>query len=75
MEFDLDQGLWIVPSERLKRTLEEKEHGEPHQVPLPTQAVAILEQLFELTGRTGYVFAGQGRKNKCISDNTVNKAR
>jgi integrase len=73
-EFDLDQGLWIVPSERLKRTKEEKENGEPHLVPLAKQAVQILEELFELTGRSGYVFAGQGRKSKCISNNTVNAA-
>jgi integrase len=73
-EFDLDQGLWIVPSMRLKRTLDEKENGEPHLVWLPRQAVQILEELFQLTGRTGYVFAGQGRKNKTISNNTLNKA-
>lgn len=33
-------------------------------MPLPKQAVQILEDHFQQTGRTGYVFAGQGRKNK-----------
>ncbi|TAM13858.1 MAG: DUF4102 domain-containing protein [Pandoraea sp.] len=74
VEFDLDQGLWIVPSERLKRTQEEKKNGKPHLVYLPRQAVEILEELFLLTGRTGFVFAGSGRKNKCISNSTVNAA-
>lgn len=34
-----EQGLWIVPSERLKHTQKEKENGESHLVPLPTHAV------------------------------------
>lgn len=73
-EFDLDSGLWLVPSIRLKRTKRQKLTGKPHLVYLPRQAVAILEELFLLTGRTGFVFAGSGRKNDCISNNTVNSA-
>jgi integrase len=73
-EFDLDNGLWIVPSVRLKRTKKQKLEGKPHLVYLPRQAIEILEELFLLTGRTGFVFAGSGPKHKCISNSTVNAA-
>lgn len=73
-EFDLDNGLWYVPSERLKRTKEEKENGDPHLVPLAPPAVAILEDLFSLTGRSGWLFPAEGRKGRCMSENTLNAA-
>ncbi len=73
-EFDLDNGLWYVPSGRMKRTKYEKENGEDHLVPLPRQAVRILESLFALTGRTGSVFPAEGRKGRFMSENTINAA-
>jgi integrase len=73
-EFDLDNGLWYIPSMRLKRTKAEKETGEPHLVPLSRQAVQTLEELFLLTGRTGFVFPAEGRAGRCMSENTVNAA-
>jgi len=47
-EFDLDRALWTVPATRMKRRIEGKEHGDPHVVPLPTQAVEILRELRNL---------------------------
>lgn len=73
-EFDLDNGLFYVPSSRLKRTKYEKENGQPHLVPLAPQAVAILEELFKQTGHTGRVFPCEGRKGRFLSDNTLNAA-
>lgn len=73
-EFDLDNGLFYVPSSRLKRTKYEKENGQPHLVPLAPQAVAILEDLFKQTGHTGRVFPCEGRKGRFLSDNTLNAA-
>jgi len=73
-EFDLDNGLWYIPSERMKRTKEQKASGAPHLVPLPRQAVDVLEDLFLLTGRMGFVFPGQGRVGRTMSENTVNAA-
>ena len=73
-EFDLDNGLFYVPSIRLKRTKVEKENGQPHLVPLAGQAVRILEELFQHTGHTGLVFPAEGRKGRCMSDNTLNAA-
>jgi len=72
-EIDLDNGMWLVPSARMKRRKKEKLNGAPHLVPLSRQAVQILEQLFEVTGRTGRVFAGSGRA-LYMSNNTINKA-
>lgn len=73
-EIDLDNGLFYVPSSRLKRTKVEKENGQPHFVPLAKQAVQILEVLFQHTGHTGLVFPAEGRTGRCISDNTLNAA-
>ena len=64
----------IIPSVRLKRRKSEKLNGKPHLVHLPRQAVQILEELFVVTGRRGYVFAGPGSRNACMSNSTVNAA-
>lgn len=65
-EFDLDHATWTIPAERMKAR-------RPHIVPLPRQAVAILRELQELTGRYELVFAG-ANPERPMSENTVNKA-
>jgi integrase len=70
-ELDLDAALWTIPSMKMKRTKEEKEKGEPHAVPLPTQAVALLRSLHPLTGHGRYVFPGERSHDRPISDNSV----
>jgi len=70
-ELDLDAALWTIPSMKMKRTKEEKENGEPHAVPLPTQAVALLRSLHPLTGHGRYVFPGERSHDRPISDNSV----
>ncbi|MDP0897005.1 tyrosine-type recombinase/integrase, partial [Klebsiella pneumoniae] len=37
-EFDLDNALWEIPKERMKKR-------RPHLVPLSTQAISILKKL------------------------------
>lgn len=73
-EINLDQQLWVVPAKRMKGKKERKLNGAAHYVPLSRQAVATLRKLKAITGHTGYVFAGQGRKNPVISGNTINNA-
>ena len=73
-EFDLDHGIWYVPSIRMKRTKDQKINGEPHLVPLARQAVQILEELFQVTGESGCVFPSEAKPGRFISDNTLNKA-
>lgn len=55
-EFDLDAGLWEVPSERMKLPKADKALSGGHLVPLSRQAVAILRELRALTGHGHYVF-------------------
>lgn len=45
-----------------------------HLVPLSTQAVALLEQIKDITGESVFVFAGAHSMNKPMSENTINKA-
>ncbi len=70
-ELDLETGLWTIPSMKMKRTKLEKENGEAHVVPLPTQAVALLKAIQPLTGRGRYVFPGERSHDRPISDNSV----
>ena len=70
-ELDFDGALWTIPSMKMKRTKLEKEQGEAHTVPLPTQAVALLRGLHPLTGHGRYVFPGERSHDRPISDNSV----
>lgn len=74
IEFDLDAAVWLVPAERLKRRKAGKLHGPPHLVPMSRQAVAILRDLFPLTGRGEHVFPGVRHRNEPMSLNTLNAA-
>jgi integrase len=73
-ELDLDAALWTIPSMKMKGGKEKKEKGQPHVVPLPTQAVQLLRDLYPLTGLGQYVFPGQRSHDRPISDNTVRSA-
>lgn len=73
-ELDLDAALWTIPSMKMKRKKAEKEQGEAHVVPLPTQAVALLRELQPLTGRGQYVFPGERDHTRTLSDNSVRTA-
>ncbi|MCY1295058.1 Prophage integrase IntA [compost metagenome] len=66
-EFDLQAGTWTIPAARMKAR-------RPHIVPLPTQAVALLRELEELTGRYPLAFAGRHNPDRSMSENTINKA-
>jgi len=67
-EFDLEEAEWRIPAHRTKLRVE-------HVVPLADQAVAILDDLFPLTGsESGYVFPSVRSRTTCMSDNTLNAA-
>ncbi|MEC9483357.1 MAG: tyrosine-type recombinase/integrase [Halomonas sp.] len=51
-EFDLEQGLWTIPAERMKKRRE-------HLVPLPKQAIAALKELHIITGSYSLLFPGR----------------
>jgi integrase len=78
-DVDLEQALWRCPPEKMKlREWKKRDPRTPaHLVPLPTQAVAILRDIFPLTGPTGPIFrsmAKRSEKTRYMSDNTVNSA-
>jgi integrase len=54
-ELDVDGAQWLIPADRMKMRKE-------HIVPLPAQALVILEQLRPLTGRQPFVFLS-GKRN------------
>jgi integrase len=73
-EFDLDQAVWTIPAARMKRSVEGKKNGDPHLVPLPTQAVEILRKLHPITGHSALCFYGERSHDRPISDNTLRAA-
>lgn len=67
-ELDLDHAEWLVPAERMKTR-----HA--HIVPLPRQAVAVLQRLNPLSGHQVYVFPAQARqKTPHLSRDTLSAA-
>ncbi len=73
-ELDLDAALWTIPSMKMKRRKGEKEQGDAHVVPLSTQVVALLRELYPITGNGCYVFPGQRSHDRPMSDNSVRSA-
>ena len=73
-EFDLDAALWTIQAARMKRNQDGKNHGDPHLVPLPAQAVEILKALKPLTGNGVLVFPGERSVTRPISDGTLRAA-
>ena len=63
-EIDLQAGEWNIPGERMKM-------GQPHLVPLSTQAVAILTEIKALTGNERFVFPSARTKGRPMSDNAI----
>ncbi|MEX3690460.1 tyrosine-type recombinase/integrase [Paraburkholderia sp. BR14263] len=72
-QFDLDKALWTCPAAMMKGKLARKKDGPPHRVPLSRQAVAILRDLYPLTGPEGYVFPSR-KAGLPMSDGTINAA-
>lgn len=68
-EFDLEAAIWTIPAARMKMR-------RAHRVPLPRQAVAILQglQTFRRGGGPGFVLASTWTTASCISENTLNMA-
>jgi integrase len=65
-EVDLDAGLWTIDKGR-----EGMKRGYYHLTPLPTQAVAMLRDVHQLTGHFEHVFIGRNDPRKPISDGAI----
>ena len=55
----------------MKGRIERKHNGPPHLVPSSREALAILNDLYPLTGPKGYVFPSR-KAGIPISDGTIN---
>ncbi len=73
-EVDLDAAVWTIPAAKMKRTRDDKVNGNPHDVPLSVQAVAILRDLQPLTGAGQYVFPSVRGGDRPMSNMTLNGA-
>lgn len=71
LDLDSDKPLWTIPSEKMKRTKQQKANGRPHLVPMAPQAVAILRELKPLTGHGRFVFPSLLTGERCMSENTL----
>ncbi|WP_242186161.1 integrase arm-type DNA-binding domain-containing protein [Sphingomonas sp. CARO-RG-8B-R24-01] len=66
-EFDLENGVWKIPPERMKMR-------RPHAVPLSKQVLGYLAELHALTGPDGFVFPAFHTSRRPLSENTINQA-
>ncbi len=65
-ELDLDTKLWTIRKGR-----EGMKRGYFHLTPLPRQAVAMLRELQNITGKFDYVFVGRNDPSKPLSDGAI----
>jgi integrase len=66
-EIDLDEAVWTIPAERMKRR-----HG--HVVPLSKQALEAFKELQPMACGSRYVFPNFGNPRKPMSAATLNVA-
>lgn len=71
-ELDLDAAVWTIPAAKMKRSVDDKNNGHPHMVPLALQAVAILRDIQPLTGAGRYVFPSVRGGDRPMSNMTLN---
>jgi integrase len=69
-DFDLDKAEWKFLVSKIKKT----EEPRLHLVPLASQAVAILRELYALTGDSEFVFPGARTNGRAMSEAAVNAA-
>ena len=66
-EFNLDEALWEIPAERMKKR-------RSHLVPLSQQALDLVKQIQTMTGNYRYVFPGRNEPSKPMSEASINQA-
>nr|BDD47926.1 integrase [Campylobacterota bacterium] len=66
-EFDIKKAEWVIPADKMKMKRE-------HRLPLPPQAIKILEEIYPYTKDAKYVFHSPISRLKPISENTLNYA-
>jgi len=64
VEIDFENAQWNIPAEKMKMK-------EPHIVPLPTQALALLTAIKSLTSASRYVFPSGRSFDRPMSNNAI----
>ncbi len=63
-EIDFEDKMWRIPAKRMKME-------SAHNVPLSRQAIALLEHIGSIFGRSGYIFPAIRDYEKPMSQNTM----
>jgi integrase len=66
-EFDLKKKIWTIPAEKMKSRKE-------HILPLSTQAIALLEEIYPHTKDAQYVFHSPLSRTRALTDVAVSSA-
>ena len=66
-DIDFKNNLWVIPASSMKMKRE-------HILPLSTQMITILKDLYQYSGTNKYLFPNTQHKNSHMSNNTVNSA-
>ncbi|MBU2868668.1 tyrosine-type recombinase/integrase [Pacificibacter marinus] len=66
-EFDFQEKIWSLPASKMKMRRD-------HNVPLPDQAIALLDELRMITGNGVYLFPSLRSWQRPMSENTLNAA-
>ncbi|PSL20514.1 tyrosine-type recombinase/integrase [Shimia abyssi] len=66
-EIDFANRVWTIPAEKMKMRRD-------HVVPLPTQAIELLDELRRMNGNGDYLFPSLRTWKRPMSENTLNAA-
>jgi integrase len=66
-EINFEESEWRIPAEKMKMNA-------VHIVPLSTQSIAVLQDIYPLTGKGKYIFPSIRSSQRAMSENTVNAA-
>lgn len=66
-EFDLQAETWRIPAERMKARKE-------HRIPLPRQAIDMLNGLRAITGKRAHLFPGRDDRNAPMTSASLRQA-
>lgn len=66
-DIDTDKAIWSIPAEQMKMR-------RAHDVPLSAQALALIEELREITGEGEFLFPSLRSYKRSMSENTLNAA-
>lgn len=66
-EINLDNELWVIPAERMKKKRE-------HKIPLTAQVLSLLEVMRPISGSGEFVFPGDRNPGRHTNKSTANMA-